>query len=182
MVRRCITIRAKKALLKLFNTWWRLRNINWYSIQEMPTLSFPTITPWRVLDELKLELKQLKVKVHEKWRPYYVKPNATELAGFTETYHDNVKFVTVRGAGHMVPSTKRREGFYLFNQTIYGKDLWRFIKISSLFITIQNKLKWILLMEAEESGWKDFFIDLTCGAMAGVTMILSAQPFEYVFV
>jgi hypothetical protein len=34
-------------------------------------------------------------------------------------------------------------------------------------------------MEAESTGWKDFFIDLASGAVAGVTMILASQPFEY---
>lgn len=38
---------------------------------------------------------------------------------------------------------------------------------------VHNRLNNILFMEAEDSGWKEFFIDLASGAFAGMTMIIA---------
>lgn len=34
-------------------------------------------------------------------------------------------------------------------------------------------------MSQEGDSWREFFIDLVAGALAGVTMITAGQPFEY---
>ncbi|CAD8082431.1 unnamed protein product [Paramecium sonneborni] len=72
-----------------------------------------SVVPW--IDTLR-SLQKLNVSITEEWRPYYVKNN--QLGGYTQGYLNKLRFVTVRGAGHMVPQNDRITAFYLFNQTL----------------------------------------------------------------
>lgn len=63
-------------------------------------------------------IKSMELPVLEKWRPYFVDD---QLAGFTVKY-DGLDFVTVKGAGHMVPQSKPKEAAYLLGKWINGEE------------------------------------------------------------
>ncbi|RHY29248.1 hypothetical protein DYB32_005299 [Aphanomyces invadans] len=62
----------------------------------------------------------LRLKVVEKWHAWFGPDK--QLAGYTQKY-DGVTFKTVKGAGHMVPSTRPLHGLYMFECFVYGNEL-----------------------------------------------------------
>lgn len=70
----------------------------------------------------RLTLKKLGLKVLQDWTPWYTKK---QVGGWTITY-DGLMFVTVRGAGHQVPTFKPKEALlmlrhFLANETMPTK-------------------------------------------------------------
>ena len=64
-------------------------------------------------------IKKLGLPVIQKFRPWYLNQ---QVAGFYEVY-DKLTYVTVKGAGHMVPQVKPEESLYMFNQFLKGDKL-----------------------------------------------------------
>ena len=53
----------------------------------------------------------LKLPVRRPWRQWHVKD---QVAGFNVRY-EGLTYVTIRGAGHMVPELKPREALHMFS-------------------------------------------------------------------
>ncbi|CAA7023459.1 unnamed protein product [Microthlaspi erraticum] len=64
-------------------------------------------------------LKKLGLKTVQDWTPWYTKQ---QVGGWTVEY-DGLTFVTVRGAGHQVPTFKPREALQLVNHFLADKKL-----------------------------------------------------------
>ena len=66
--------------------------------------------------------------VIESWRPWTL-DNATQMGGYVTTYNHptgeeaSFLFVTVRGAGHMVPRYRAEEAQMLINKFFRGEPL-----------------------------------------------------------
>ena len=66
-------------------------------------------------------IKNLNLPILDKWRSWH-RGDPLNIAGYVTKY-DGLTFVTVRGAGHMVPTYRPKEAFYLLNQFLTGQDL-----------------------------------------------------------
>jgi len=75
-------------------------------------LSVPVIGSQRWIDALNLGVKK-------EWAQWHVDG---QVAGFRKVF-DGITFVTVRGAGHMVPQYKPQEAWTILDTFIQGKDL-----------------------------------------------------------
>ncbi|KAG7610121.1 Alpha/Beta hydrolase fold [Arabidopsis suecica] len=64
-------------------------------------------------------LKKLGLKIVQDWTPWYTK---LQVGGWTVEY-DGLMFVTVRGAGHQVPTFKPREALQLIHHFLGNKKL-----------------------------------------------------------
>ncbi|KFK27639.1 hypothetical protein AALP_AA8G409500 [Arabis alpina] len=64
-------------------------------------------------------LKKLGLKTVQEWTPWYTK---NQVGGWTVEY-DGLTFVTLRGAGHQVPTFKPREALQLVNHFLASKKL-----------------------------------------------------------
>ncbi|CAI9286836.1 unnamed protein product [Lactuca saligna] len=62
-------------------------------------------------------IKKLNTTVKTPWRPWYLKG---EVGGYVVGY-ENLTFVTVRGAGHFVPSYQPARAIALFSSFLHGK-------------------------------------------------------------
>ncbi|CAK4621476.1 hypothetical protein LEN26_001344 [Aphanomyces euteiches] len=62
--------------------------------------------------------KGLKLAVQNKWKSWFGPDK--QVAGFTEGY-TNLTFTTIKGAGHMVPTTRPLHAIYMFECFIYGQ-------------------------------------------------------------
>lgn len=72
-------------------------------------------------DEWFVDSLQLKSKA--KWGPWFYKSTqdqSQQVAGFIKQY-ENLSFVTIKGAGHMVPTNKPNPAFVMFNDFLNGK-------------------------------------------------------------
>ena len=49
----------------------------------------------------------------ESWRPWTL-DNCQRMGGYITRYQNNFDFLTIRGAGHMVPQTKSRAALSFF--------------------------------------------------------------------
>jgi carboxypeptidase C (cathepsin A) len=59
--------------------------------------------------------------VAEAWHPWHVN---SQVAGYATQYDANgFSFVTVKGAGHMVPQFAPQAAFHMFKSFINGKPL-----------------------------------------------------------
>ena len=65
-------------------------------------------------------IKNLGLPILEEWRKWNV-PGDNNLGGMV-THYDGLTFITIRGAGHMVPQKKPVEAAYLINQFLSGKN------------------------------------------------------------
>ncbi|KAK4491372.1 hypothetical protein RD792_002111 [Penstemon davidsonii] len=65
----------------------------------------------------KLSLTKLGARVKTPWYPWY---NQGEVGGYAVEY-ENITFVTVRGAGHLVPSYQHERALTLFSSFLNGK-------------------------------------------------------------
>jgi hypothetical protein len=63
-------------------------------------------------------IKNLFVQPVGDWTPWSV---GGQHAGFYQNYTMNLRFVTIKGASHMAPQTKRAAAFELFSSTIWQK-------------------------------------------------------------
>jgi carboxypeptidase C (cathepsin A) len=66
-------------------------------------------------------IKKLGLKAHSSYTPYYV-PDQSHAAGFYVKF-EGLTFITIRGAGHMVPQTKPDVAEYVLSQFLNDKDL-----------------------------------------------------------
>ncbi|XP_070055923.1 serine carboxypeptidase-like 34 [Nicotiana tomentosiformis] len=68
----------------------------------------------------RLTLRKLGLKINEDWTPWYT--NNKQVGGWTVGY-DGLSFVTVRGAGHQVPTFKPKQALQLVRQFLANKKL-----------------------------------------------------------
>ena len=66
-------------------------------------------------------IQSLGRTINADWRAWYLEGTDT-LAGFVEEF-EGLTFITVHGAGHMVPQDKREAGLTMINYFMSGKDL-----------------------------------------------------------
>jgi len=66
-------------------------------------------------------IKNLNLPVLEKWRSWTVS-DPLNIGGYVTKY-DGLTFLTIRGAGHMVPQYKPIESFYFLHQYLNDLDL-----------------------------------------------------------
>lgn len=74
-------------------------------------------------------LPTFNLNVTNAWRPWY---NGDQVAGFVQEY-DGLTFVTVKGAGHMVPTFQPEAAYIMVSSIIDGQPLPNFN--SSMTIT-----------------------------------------------
>ncbi|KAI3868602.1 hypothetical protein MKX03_013112 [Papaver bracteatum] len=67
----------------------------------------------------RLSLNKLGLKIKEEWTPWYTHK---EVAGWTIIY-DGLTFVTIRGAGHQVPTFKPRQALELISHYLANERL-----------------------------------------------------------
>ncbi|PKU87319.1 Serine carboxypeptidase-like 5 [Dendrobium catenatum] len=65
-------------------------------------------------------VKSLKFSITDRWRSWHV---GGQVAGYTESYSNNLTFATVKGAGHMAPVFKAKECLAMFRRWISHKLL-----------------------------------------------------------
>ncbi|XP_015063780.1 serine carboxypeptidase-like 34 [Solanum pennellii] len=68
----------------------------------------------------RLTLKKLGLKITEDWTPWYT--NNKQVGGWTVGY-DGLYFVTIRGAGHQVPTFKPKQALQLVRHFLSNKKL-----------------------------------------------------------
>ncbi|XP_059278274.1 serine carboxypeptidase-like 34 [Lycium ferocissimum] len=68
----------------------------------------------------RLTLRKLGLKITEDWTPWYT--NNKQVGGWTVAY-DGLLFVTVRGAGHQVPTFKPKQALQLVRHFLSNKKL-----------------------------------------------------------
>jgi len=66
-------------------------------------------------------ISNLKLPILEKWRSWTIS-DPSNIGGYVTKY-DGLTFLTVKGAGHMVPQFKPKESFYMLTAFLNGKDL-----------------------------------------------------------
>uniref|UniRef100_A0ACD5TIU0 Uncharacterized protein n=1 Tax=Avena sativa TaxID=4498 RepID=A0ACD5TIU0_AVESA len=64
-------------------------------------------------------LKKLGLPIKEDWSPWFTH---TQVGGWTVVY-DGLTFVTVRGAGHMVPTSQPKQALELFRHFLANQNL-----------------------------------------------------------
>ncbi|KAL2939077.1 Serine carboxypeptidase-like 34 [Bienertia sinuspersici] len=64
-------------------------------------------------------LRKLKLKTIQEWTAWYT---SSQVGGWSIEY-EGLTFVTVRGAGHQVPTTKPRQALQLINHFLAGKKM-----------------------------------------------------------
>uniref|UniRef100_A0A803L8Y4 Uncharacterized protein n=1 Tax=Chenopodium quinoa TaxID=63459 RepID=A0A803L8Y4_CHEQI len=64
--------------------------------------------------------RSLGYKIIDEWRPWFTNG---QVAGFTQGYDRNLTFLTIKGAGHMVPEDKPREALKFYSQWLAGKKI-----------------------------------------------------------
>ncbi|CAN8254713.1 unnamed protein product [Cochlearia groenlandica] len=65
-------------------------------------------------------LKNMNLTIEKTWSPWF---SEGQVGGYTEEYKGNLKFVTVRGAGHSVPSDQPARAFTLFTSFLRNNPL-----------------------------------------------------------
>ncbi|OVA12083.1 Peptidase S10 [Macleaya cordata] len=65
-------------------------------------------------------LNKLGLKITEDWTPWY---NHKEVGGWTINYEGGLSFVTVRGAGHQVPTFAPKRSLQLIRHFLANKKL-----------------------------------------------------------
>ncbi|KQK14883.1 serine carboxypeptidase II-3 [Brachypodium distachyon] len=69
-------------------------------------------------------VNQLQLPVAEKWRPWFSSTKGTgEVGGYVVQYKGDLSLVTVRGAGHEVPSYQPQRALVLVQSFLAGKTL-----------------------------------------------------------
>ncbi|KAL6654519.1 hypothetical protein ACP70R_007984 [Stipagrostis hirtigluma subsp. patula] len=69
-------------------------------------------------------INQLHLPVAEKWRPWFSSTQgAGEVGGYVVQYKGNLSLITVRGAGHEVPSYQPQRALVLIQNFLAGKTL-----------------------------------------------------------
>ncbi|KAF7014371.1 unnamed protein product [Triticum aestivum] len=72
----------------------------------------------------RLSVNQLQLPVAAKWRPWFSSTKgAGEVGGYIVQYKGDLSLVTVRGAGHEVPSYQPRQALVLVQNFLTGKAL-----------------------------------------------------------
>ncbi|KNA24330.1 hypothetical protein SOVF_016840, partial [Spinacia oleracea] len=67
----------------------------------------------------RLTLRKLGLKIVQDWKPWYMKD---QVGGWTIAY-DGLMFVTVRGAGHQVPTFKPKEALLMLRRFLGNKPM-----------------------------------------------------------
>merc|ERR1711862_190892 len=69
--------------------------------------------------------KSLNISIQEDWRPWTT-DNCRFMGGYVTTYMNDFRFVTIRGAGHMVPNNKPYVAFEMLNSFFNDDELKTF--------------------------------------------------------
>ncbi|XP_043703467.1 serine carboxypeptidase 1-like [Telopea speciosissima] len=64
--------------------------------------------------------RSLGYKIIDEWRPWYCND---QVAGYTQGYEHNLRFLTVKGSGHTVPEYKPVEALALFSRWLAGQSI-----------------------------------------------------------
>ncbi|KNA03823.1 hypothetical protein SOVF_205370 isoform A [Spinacia oleracea] len=64
--------------------------------------------------------RSLGYKIIDEWRPWI---SNAQVAGFTQGYDKNLTFLTIKGAGHMVPEDKPREALEFYSRWLAGERI-----------------------------------------------------------
>ncbi|KAL3651660.1 hypothetical protein CASFOL_004662 [Castilleja foliolosa] len=67
-----------------------------------------------------LAIKEMKLSIQTQWRPWYLNK---EVGGYTQGYKGGLTFVTVRGAGHEVPTYQPERALALVQHFLKGDNL-----------------------------------------------------------
>ncbi|KAG0535351.1 hypothetical protein BDA96_04G358900 [Sorghum bicolor] len=67
-------------------------------------------------------LAALELPVKTSWYPWYMAPTEREVGGWSVQY-EGLTYVTVRGAGHLVPVHRPAQAFLLFKQFLKGEPM-----------------------------------------------------------
>ena len=59
------------------------------------------------------------------------RPMGAQLGGYVKSFEQNVSFVTIHGAGHMVPEFKPVAGLQLFKRVLFNLPL-RYVRLQSI--------------------------------------------------
>ncbi|XP_020702657.2 serine carboxypeptidase-like 2 isoform X1 [Dendrobium catenatum] len=120
-------LNVKKGTVK---EWQRCLDLNYYKKDISSSLKYQvniTTSGYRALvysgdhDMLvpfvgtKEWVKSLKFSVTDRWRSWHV---GGQVAGYTESYSNNLTFATVKGAGHTAPEYKAKECLAMFRRWI----------------------------------------------------------------
>ncbi|CAL0328184.1 unnamed protein product [Lupinus luteus] len=62
-------------------------------------------------------ITSLGYKIVDEWRPWIID---YQVAGYTQGYEKNLTFLTIKGAGHIVPEFKPREALYFYSHFLQG--------------------------------------------------------------
>ncbi|KAL6642603.1 hypothetical protein ACP70R_020784 [Stipagrostis hirtigluma subsp. patula] len=65
-------------------------------------------------------IRSLNFSVVANWRPWYVDG---QVAGYTQSYSNNLTFATVKGGGHTAPEYMPRQCFVMFERWLAGEPL-----------------------------------------------------------
>lgn len=66
-------------------------------------------------------IHRMGLNVLKPWRSWKVSPDSDRVAGYVTVY-SGLTFLTVRGAGHMVPEYKPSEAFHMFDKFLKNED------------------------------------------------------------
>jgi cathepsin A (carboxypeptidase C) len=66
-------------------------------------------------------IKKLNLPIKSNYKSFYVKDPINSVGYVTE--YEGLTFITVKGAGHMVPQSKPEEAEYIFNKFLTGETL-----------------------------------------------------------
>lgn len=65
-------------------------------------------------------IEELNWAITKEWRPFFVNE---QLAGYIEEREGDFTFLTVHGAGHMVPQDKREEAYHAIFNWVFKRDI-----------------------------------------------------------
>ncbi|GLT59049.1 hypothetical protein SLA2020_318930 [Shorea laevis] len=62
----------------------------------------------------------LGYRILDEWRPWITN---SQVAGYLQSYENNLTFLTVKGAGHTVPEYKPQEALQFYSRWLEGKPI-----------------------------------------------------------
>lgn len=81
----------------------------------------PILGTQRWIDQMRIELDLLPYDLWSPWKVPGETANGPQVAGYITVYEKNFTFITVKGAGHMVPQYKPAEAFIMIQNWILDR-------------------------------------------------------------
>ncbi|CAD8152392.1 unnamed protein product [Paramecium octaurelia] len=78
------------------------------------------------LDWIQMLVKEQNLQETDPWRAWFMegkKPKQRQVGGLTWEFNKQLRFISVRGAGHEVPFWKPQAGYVLFDNFIYNNTI-----------------------------------------------------------